>query len=149
MLYNVSAKHPFTVNSGGLTFAFDSGDEILNGKTRDSNAYFLCKWNHCSREMAIAMLMLFCITCHLARYLFDLGISLKRVEVIADDYNAISETITRLSSQHDVVFTSGGIGKRTGTSEGGLCFTHLLWILQALHTTISPTTPLQKPTLSP
>ncbi|KAI8336813.1 MoaB/Mog domain-containing protein [Chlamydoabsidia padenii] len=62
------------------------GDEILNGKTRESNAYFL------------------------SHYLFDLGISLKRVEVIADDYDAIAETITRLSSQHDVVFTSGGIG---------------------------------------
>ncbi|ORZ18970.1 MoaB/Mog domain-containing protein [Absidia repens] len=62
------------------------GDEILNGKTRESNAHFL------------------------SRYLFDMGISLKRVEVIADDYDAIAETITRLSSQHDVVFTSGGIG---------------------------------------
>ncbi|KAI8098805.1 MoaB/Mog domain-containing protein [Halteromyces radiatus] len=62
------------------------GDEILNGKTRESNAYFL------------------------SRYLFDMGISLKRVEVIADDYDAIAETVTRLSSQHDVVFTSGGIG---------------------------------------
>ncbi|CAO3612305.1 unnamed protein product [Cunninghamella blakesleeana] len=62
------------------------GDEILNGKTRESNAYFL------------------------SRFLFDMGITLKRVEVIGDDYDAISETITRLSSQHDVVFTSGGIG---------------------------------------
>ncbi|KAI8992480.1 MoaB/Mog domain-containing protein [Pilobolus umbonatus] len=62
------------------------GDEILNGKTRDSNAYFL------------------------AKYLFDLGVDLKRVETIADDYDAIAETIRRLSSQHDLVFTSGGIG---------------------------------------
>ncbi|KAI8339745.1 MoaB/Mog domain-containing protein [Chlamydoabsidia padenii] len=62
------------------------GDEILNGKIRESNANFL------------------------ARYLFDLGISLQRVEIVADDYVAISETVTRLSSQHDIVFTSGGIG---------------------------------------
>ncbi|KAG2197955.1 hypothetical protein INT47_002982 [Mucor saturninus] len=62
------------------------GDEILNGKTRDSNAYFL------------------------AKYLFDLGIDLKRVETIPDEYDSIAETIQRLSSQHDLVFTSGGIG---------------------------------------
>ncbi|KAI9305352.1 MoaB/Mog domain-containing protein [Cunninghamella echinulata] len=62
------------------------GDEILNGKTRESNGYFL------------------------SRFLFDMGVTLKRVEVIGDDYEAIAETITRLSSQHDIVFTSGGIG---------------------------------------
>lgn len=33
------------------------------------------------------------------------------MEIVADDYNAIGETVTRLSSQHDLVFTSGGIGK--------------------------------------
>ncbi|CEG69643.1 Putative 3'-phosphoadenosine 5'-phosphosulfate sulfotransferase [Rhizopus microsporus] len=64
------------------------GDEILNGKTRDSNAYFL------------------------AKYLFDLGIDLRRVETIPDDYGSIAETIKRLSSQHDFVFTSGGIGMK-------------------------------------
>jgi molybdopterin-biosynthesis enzyme MoeA-like protein len=35
---------------------------------------------------------------------------LKRVETIPDDYDTITETIRRLSSQHDVIFTSGGIG---------------------------------------
>ncbi|KAG0181011.1 hypothetical protein DFQ28_004726 [Apophysomyces sp. BC1034] len=45
-----------------------------------------------------------------AKYLFELGIDLKRVEIIADDYSAIQETIRRLSTQHDIVFTSGGIG---------------------------------------
>lgn len=39
-----------------------------------------------------------------------MGIDLKRVETIPDDYDAIAETIRRLSSQHDLVFTSGGIG---------------------------------------
>ncbi|KAI7901951.1 MoaB/Mog domain-containing protein [Cokeromyces recurvatus] len=62
------------------------GDEILNGKTRDSNANYL------------------------AKYLFELGVELKRIETIPDDYEAIKETIKRLSSQHDLVFTSGGIG---------------------------------------
>ncbi|KAI9315700.1 MoaB/Mog domain-containing protein [Dichotomocladium elegans] len=62
------------------------GDEILNGKTRDSNSHFL------------------------AKYLFDCGIDLKRVEIVGDDYGAIAESVTRLSEQHDIVFTSGGIG---------------------------------------
>lgn len=46
----------------------------------------------------------------IAKYLFELGIDLKRVETIPDEYDSISETIRRLSSQHDLVFTSGGIG---------------------------------------
>lgn len=46
----------------------------------------------------------------IAKYLFDCGIDLKRIEVVGDDYGAIAETVTRLSSQHDLVFTSGGIG---------------------------------------
>ncbi len=39
-----------------------------------------------------------------------MGVDLKRVETIPDDYEAIAETTRRLSSQHDIVFTSGGIG---------------------------------------
>ncbi|KAI8074773.1 MoaB/Mog domain-containing protein [Gongronella butleri] len=62
------------------------GDEILNGKTKDTNTHFL------------------------ARYLFDMGISLKRVEVVPDEYDAIADSVRRLSQQHNVVFTSGGIG---------------------------------------
>ncbi|ORY05639.1 Molybdopterin binding protein [Basidiobolus meristosporus CBS 931.73] len=62
------------------------GDEILSGKTRDTNTNFL------------------------AKYLFDLGIDLRRVEVIPDVEEDIVETVTRLSRKFDVVFTSGGIG---------------------------------------
>lgn len=50
--------------------------------------------------------------CLQARYLFELGIDLKRVEIISDDYEAIADTVRRLSNQHDLVFTSGGIGKQ-------------------------------------
>ncbi|KAF7730662.1 hypothetical protein EC973_001611 [Apophysomyces ossiformis] len=88
-LYNWRQQITMTTAAPEKTFTAACciiGDEILNGKTRDSNAYFL------------------------AKYLFELGIDLKRVEVIADDYSAIQETICRLSSQHDIVFTSGGIG---------------------------------------
>ncbi|KAG2217415.1 hypothetical protein INT45_013746 [Circinella minor] len=62
------------------------GDEILNGKTQDTNSHFL------------------------AQFLFKLGIELKRVEVVNDDMDIIANTIQRLSNEHDIVFTSGGIG---------------------------------------
>ncbi|KAI9495795.1 MoaB/Mog domain-containing protein [Zychaea mexicana] len=62
------------------------GDEILNGKTQDTNSHYL------------------------AQFLFKLGIELKRVEVVSDDMDAIADSIRRLSNDHDIVFTSGGIG---------------------------------------
>lgn len=62
------------------------GDEVLNGKTKDSNSNYFAK---------------FC---------FDLGIELKRIEVIPDDEEVIVEAAKRLTSQHDFVISSGGIG---------------------------------------
>ncbi|KAJ8651720.1 hypothetical protein O0I10_012708 [Lichtheimia ornata] len=62
------------------------GDEILNGKTQDTNSRYL------------------------AKFLFQMGIELKRIEVVGDDAEAIESTVRRLSSMHDFVFTSGGIG---------------------------------------
>lgn len=62
------------------------GDEVLNGKTRDSNSNFFAK--HC----------------------FDLGIELKRIEVIADDEDQIVEAARRMVADYDWVVTSGGIG---------------------------------------
>ncbi|GAA6021861.1 hypothetical protein JCM10207_004521 [Rhodosporidiobolus poonsookiae] len=62
------------------------GDEVLNGKTRDSNSNYL------------------------AKMLFDLGIELKRIEVIADDEDEIVEAVRRMHANYDCVFTSGGIG---------------------------------------
>lgn len=59
---------------------------MLGGKTVDTNsAYF-------------------------ARFCFDLGISLKRIEVIADEEEEIIETVRRMSNAYDIVATSGGIG---------------------------------------
>lgn len=50
-------------------------------------------------------------TTHAAKFLFQMGIELKRIEVVGDDAEAIESTVRRLSSMHDFVFTSGGIGK--------------------------------------
>jgi len=62
------------------------GDEVLGGKTVDTNSAYLAK---------------FC---------FSLGIQLKRIEVIADDEDEIIETARRMSKNYDFVVTSGGIG---------------------------------------
>ncbi|KAA8571286.1 hypothetical protein EYC84_000610 [Monilinia fructicola] len=62
------------------------GDEVLGGKTVDTNSAYLAK---------------FC---------FKHGINLKRVEVIADEEEEIVEAVRRMSNNYDFVVTSGGIG---------------------------------------
>ncbi|KAF7116843.1 hypothetical protein CNMCM5793_005424 [Aspergillus hiratsukae] len=62
------------------------GDEVLGGKTIDTNSAFF------------------------AKYCFSLGIQLKRIEVIADDESEIIEAVRRMSNNYDFVVTSGGIG---------------------------------------
>ncbi|OJD23759.1 hypothetical protein ACJ73_04886 [Blastomyces percursus] len=62
------------------------GDEVLGGKTVDTNSPFF------------------------AKYCFSMGVSLKRIEVIADDESEIIEAVKRMSEKYDFVVTSGGIG---------------------------------------
>jgi molybdenum cofactor synthesis domain-containing protein len=62
------------------------GDEILSGRTRDSNMHFL------------------------ARALTDHGIRLAEARVVADEHDRIKQAVQSLSSAYDHVFTSGGIG---------------------------------------
>ncbi|ORY86268.1 MoaB/Mog domain-containing protein, partial [Protomyces lactucae-debilis] len=62
------------------------GDEVLSSKTVDTNSAFF------------------------AKYCFELGVELKRIEIIADDEAEIVEAVTRMSSKYDFVVTSGGIG---------------------------------------
>lgn len=45
-----------------------------------------------------------------AQWCFNLGIQLKRIEVIADDEAEIVEAVRRMSDAYDMVVTSGGIG---------------------------------------
>jgi len=62
------------------------GDEILSGRTRDSNMH------------------------HLAGQLTSVGIDLKEVRVVGDENGTIIAAVQALSSAYTHVFTSGGIG---------------------------------------
>ena len=62
------------------------GDEILSGRTRDSNMH------------------------HLAMALTEHGLSLAEARVVADDHDAIVAALNDLRAKYDHVFTSGGIG---------------------------------------
>jgi len=62
------------------------GDEILSGRTRDSNMH------------------------HLAQELTKVGIDLREVRVVSDDAPAIEAALLALSGAYTHVFTSGGIG---------------------------------------
>jgi molybdenum cofactor synthesis domain-containing protein len=62
------------------------GDEILSGRTRDSNMHYL------------------------AGELVKLGIRLAEVRIVPDDPDAIIAAIRALAAARDTVFTSGGIG---------------------------------------
>lgn len=46
----------------------------------------------------------------IATTLFSIGIELKTIQVVGDEINDIARSIRGLSSQYDIVFTSGGIG---------------------------------------
>ena len=62
------------------------GDEILSGRTRDSNMHFLAG--------------------ELARH----GVDLREARMVADDAGAIVAAVNALRAGYDHVFTSGGIG---------------------------------------
>ena len=62
------------------------GDEILSGRTRDANMYYL------------------------AGLLTEAGITLAEVRIVPDDTAAIIAAVNALRAQYDHVFTSGGIG---------------------------------------
>ncbi|OAR00481.1 hypothetical protein LLEC1_05798 [Akanthomyces lecanii] len=61
------------------------GDEVLGGKTVDTNSAYLAKW------------------------CFQLGLRLKKTEVVEDDEADIIDAVRRLSTNYDFV-NSGGIG---------------------------------------
>lgn len=62
------------------------GDEILNGKIKDTNSY------------------------HFAQYCFELGINLQRISVVPDEESEIVNALNHLCEKFDFVVTTGGIG---------------------------------------
>ncbi len=62
------------------------GNEILSGKVRDDNSFFL------------------------ASELRSLGVHLERISIIPDDIEAIGKEVVDFSEKYDYVFTSGGVG---------------------------------------
>ncbi len=62
------------------------GDEILSGRTIDTNSNYI------------------------AKKLLDAGIKLDEVTVIQDDKSTIIENVLKYSSKYSYVFTTGGIG---------------------------------------
>ncbi|MCJ1275833.1 hypothetical protein MMC21_003637 [Puttea exsequens] len=80
---NAEEKNKRMIHTAGCIII---GDEVLGGKTVDTNSAYLAK---------------FC---------FKLGMSLKRIEVIGDEESEIVEAARRMSDNYDFVVTSGGIG---------------------------------------
>ena len=62
------------------------GNEILSGRTQDTNSNYL------------------------AKMLVERGISLEEIRVIPDDHKIIEDVVHKEASAKDFVFTSGGIG---------------------------------------
>lgn len=62
------------------------GNELLTGKIREANLY------------------------ELACTLRQIGVPLRRVNVVPDDVDTIASEVATLAASHDVVFTSGGVG---------------------------------------
>ena len=62
------------------------GNEILSGKTRDENSPYL------------------------VRELRDLGVDVRKISVIPDELNLISDEVRAFSNSYDYVFTTGGVG---------------------------------------
>lgn len=62
------------------------GDEILSGRTQDKNVAQIATWLNVQ------------------------GIRLREVRVVADDSNAIIESVNILRARNDYLFTTGGIG---------------------------------------
>jgi molybdenum cofactor synthesis domain-containing protein len=62
------------------------GNEVLSGKTQDTNSYFLCQ------------------------ELRSLGVSVCRISVIPDEIELIGAEVSHFARSFDLVFTTGGVG---------------------------------------
>ena len=62
------------------------GNEVLSGKTQDTNSYFLCT------------------------ELRQLGVEVQKIATIQDEIELIGREVAEFSRRFDFVFTSGGVG---------------------------------------
>ena len=62
------------------------GNEVLSGKTRDTNSHFFCT------------------------ELRQLGVEVQKISTIQDDVQIIGKEVASFSARFDYVFTSGGVG---------------------------------------
>src|SRR5918994_7082901 len=62
------------------------GNEVLSGKTQDTNSYFLCT------------------------ELRRLGVEVQKISTIPDVIELIGQEVTAFSEKFDLVFTTGGVG---------------------------------------
>lgn len=81
--HRVTSPAPPTKTTAALVIV---GNEILSGKVEEANARFL------------------------AQELFGMGWHLLEIAVVPDHQETVVETLRRLASQYDHVFTSGGVG---------------------------------------
>ncbi len=81
--HSVSASTPADAPTAAVLVI---GDEILSGRTRDTNSGTI------------------------AAFLTDLGIELREVRVVPDEMDRIVEAVNALRQRHTYLFTTGGIG---------------------------------------
>lgn len=62
------------------------GNEVLSGKTQDTNSYFLCT------------------------ELRQLGVEVQKISTIQDDIELIGQEVAAFAKRFDIVFTTGGVG---------------------------------------
>jgi molybdenum cofactor synthesis domain-containing protein len=62
------------------------GNEVLSGKTHDTNSYFLCA------------------------QLRELGVEVRKISTIPDVIEVIGQEVAQFAARFDFVFTSGGVG---------------------------------------
>ncbi|HEU4342582.1 MAG TPA: competence/damage-inducible protein A [Candidatus Binatia bacterium] len=62
------------------------GNEVLSGKTQDTNSYFLCA------------------------QLRQLGVEVQKISTIPDEIEQIGQEVVTFSKRFDLVFTTGGVG---------------------------------------
>ena len=88
------------------------GDEVLGGKVSGVYVSLWCMRQErvCRKRTLTSAQTTDTNSAYMAKFCFNLGIAMKRIEVIGDDSEEIMEACRRMSKNYDFVVTSGGIG---------------------------------------